>query len=1239
MSQAFSLRVLSGAVFALGLALACCEATARAADDEIVPAKDRPQPKSPVESAKSAALPKGFRLDIVASEPLIREPAAMAFDEQGRLFVSEIHGYNLDGYYDIIELNQTGKLDREVRRVRHASEENQAKAHLDTYGTVRMLRDTDGDGVMDKSDVWADRLPPCYGVIAARGGVIAVCAPDIVYLADRDGDGKAEIRETLFTGFARALIERGMSNPRLGPDNWIYVAAGGGGGTITGPKLSEPVVIGQSDYRFRSDGSAIEPVTGREGMFGLTISDFGDRFHTIVTYVSPLPYQYLARNPFVESPPGDVGIAPTRRLFPISQPDPWRKARGSDPAWVKFYGASETQPNGHFTASSGQMIYAADAWPEAYRGNFFVCDPANNLIHRCFLKRDGAAYVASIPPEHEKSEFLASSDQWFRPINVSVGPDGQAYIVDMYREIIEDFSAIPRFLQQQYAESLIAGKNHGRIWRLSFGEGKKKPAAVNLGKASSEELVKTLEDPNQWRRETAQRLLVERGKKDVQKSLAAVVRTGKTPQGRMHALYTLDGLSVLMPADVLAGLQDKEGMLRMHAVHLADRWLDDQSAVLDRVIGLIDDSEPRVRIQAALTLGESQQPKAVAALAKLAVEHGSEPWMAGAIASSIAPTTDQFLEKLLAEKKATPGVAALINPAAETIGARRDDKAVGRCLQLAAKLDGPDAAKTQMAILEGLSRGLERGTPGPLQDEAIVKGLEKLLASNSADVSGVSIRIAGLLQLNDSPAMQAAWTSAGKVALDDERPLPGRLAAVSLLSVAPWTQQKALQELLGVKQPTELQLAVVKAFSRSNDEDVRGALLSEWTSLVPKVQDAVIDACFARKERLTWLLDAVKDETVPVAALSSLRREQLTEHSDPAIRQRARELLVQRVNDERLAVIKKYQSALTLARDPKHGEEVYLKTCAKCHKLGDKGLEVGPDLLAVRTRPDETLLVDILDPSGALARGYTVYAVNTTAGRVHTGLLVTDAATSITLRNAGEIKPPQTKATVVEETILRKDIEEIKALTKSLMPEGLEKDLKPQDIADLIGFLRHSLGPVISPGIVLFDDEPEFLAALTDGGSQVTLTKDDKYSGDVALKITEGQKHSSKIKGWSFPIVENPVAVKPEPGKPASEPSASNGYRYLRFAWKSAGAKGVMFELADNGSWPPANQPTRRYYSGVNGSKWSATEVSPDVPAEWTVVTVDLWKDFGEFTLTGIAPTAFGGPALFDKIELLPAVP
>jgi len=1220
--------------------------------EEIQPATDRPKPKSPAESARCVKLPPGFRLDIVAAEPLIREPSAMAFDERGRLFVCEIHGYNLDGYLDIVELNKTGKLDREVRRVRHATPESQEAAKKETYGTVRMLRDTDGDGRMDQSDVWADRLPPCYGVIAVRDGVLVVCAPDILFLADRDGDGRAEVRETLFTGFAREFIERGISNPRWGADNWIYVAAGGGGGTITGPKLAHPVAIGHTDFRLRPDGSAIEPVTGRESMFGLTLNDFGDRFHAIISHTIPLPYRYLMRNPYLQSPAADVSINPSRKIFPISEPDPWRKARGSDPAWVRFYGEAETQPNGQFTASSGQLVYRADALPEAYRGNYFVCDPANNLIHRSLLERHGAEYRARRAPENEASEFLASTDQWFRPMNLGVGPDGAIYIVDMYREIIEDFSAIPRFLQQQYAESLIAGKDHGRIWRLSWQKvpavsRAQAPAPMKLSSATTNDLVKALDHPNPWWRETAQRLLLERGDKSAVPALASLVRQGKTAPGRVHALYALDGLSRLEPADVGEALGDASDGVRVHALQLADRWLDKDPAVLKKVLGMTDDPDPRVRIQLALTLGESRQEQALDALASLAARHGDEIWMSPAISSSLVRSPAPFLARLLAADGPTAGTQALFGPVAETIGAQRDEAAVGHFLQQTALLSGPEAANQQRTLLEGLIRGLGRGKPAPFKSGDVARGLERLLASSSPEVSEKAVRIAGLLQLTDSPAMQAAWETARKAALDEDQPLPTRLAAVSTLLVAPWSQQKPLRALLDSRQPTELQLAAIKALGNSDHNEVAESLLANWTGLVPKVQESIVDAFFARQDRLPQLLDAVERDVVSTANLGALRREQLTEHSHPAIRQRARQLLAGRTSDERAAIVRKYASALTLPRDPQRGEAVFAKTCARCHKLGNKGVEIGPDLLAARTRPDETLLVDVLDPSGSLARGYTVYSIVTTDGRVHTGLFGGEAATSVTLRTAAEPVPGKEPAAVVEITILRKDIDEMRALSKSLMPDGLEKELTPQNLADLIGFLRHSLGPVVAAGVVLFDDEPAFVAALTEGDARASLVTDDKFSGKAALLLTAGQKHSPNIKGWQYEIVENPAALdqaataaKAPPAtesKPAPAPARS--FRYLRFAWKSTGAKGVMLELAAKGAWPPADKPLRRYYSGANTSGWAANEVSREVPTEWTVVTVDLWKDFGDFTLTGIAPTALGGPALFDKIELLQSLP
>src|SRR5688572_12640828 len=183
----------------------------------------------PEQTAASYRLPEGFRLEVVASEPLIASPSGVCWDERGRMFVSELHGYNLAGQLDIEELNKSGQLDTQVRRVQ-AEERFKQAAERGTYGVVKLLRDSDSDGRMDTADVWATNLPPVYGLVPARGGVIAACAPDIVFLADRDGDGRAETREVLFTGFPTGELERGINAPAWDADGWIYIGRRWGGG-------------------------------------------------------------------------------------------------------------------------------------------------------------------------------------------------------------------------------------------------------------------------------------------------------------------------------------------------------------------------------------------------------------------------------------------------------------------------------------------------------------------------------------------------------------------------------------------------------------------------------------------------------------------------------------------------------------------------------------------------------------------------------------------------------------------------------------------------------------------------------------------------------------------------------------------------------------------------------------------------------------------------------------------------
>ena len=280
------------------LVAVCLSASAMA---QIPAPDDAPQPVPPEIAAGQFKLPPGLRMELVASEPLIREPSGVCWDERGRLFVCELHGFNLDGQIDIDEVNKTGKLDTVVRRF-FVPEHIEEAAKAGTYGTVKQLIDTDGDGRMDKADIWADHLPACFGICPARGGIIVVCAPDIIFLADRDGDGKAEVREVLFTGFSTGVLDRRMGDPKWGLDDWIYVGRSHRDATITGPHLPHPVALPDTDFRIKPDGSAIEPISGAVGGLGHTITESGDRFVSSIGWpahlVAPLPWHLLARNPF-----------------------------------------------------------------------------------------------------------------------------------------------------------------------------------------------------------------------------------------------------------------------------------------------------------------------------------------------------------------------------------------------------------------------------------------------------------------------------------------------------------------------------------------------------------------------------------------------------------------------------------------------------------------------------------------------------------------------------------------------------------------------------------------------------------------------------------------------------------------------------------------------------------------------------------------------------------------------------
>jgi putative membrane-bound dehydrogenase-like protein len=931
----------------------------------------------------------------------------MAFDERGRIYVAEMRGYPNAGV-------ATGPEDR---------------------GRIKMLEDKDGDGYYETCTTYAEGLRfPC-SVMPWKGGLLVSNAPDLIYLEDTDGDGRADRQRVLYTGFALDNIQQLLNSLQWGLDNWVYACAGNKGGDIHSAEKpgAPPVILRGRGLRFHPDiPGSLEPTSGG-GQYGLTPDAF-QRWFTATNSQHlrqiVLPDHSLRRNPFLAVPavtldiPDHGAACQVHRLSAFEQ---WRVERTSrrvaDPAF-RNWPSSEKVPGGFVTSGCSPVVYLADRFPAEYRGNTFVCDPANNLVHRDRLESNGpATFVAHRADEGR--EFLASTDNWFRPVWLTVGPDGGLYVLDFYREVIETPLSLPEDIKKRLN---LESRGRGRIWRVVPDDGKK-PPRVELHRASAAELVRHLGDANAWWRLTAQRLLVERQDKSAVPALEALARAGNTPEARAHALWTLDGLHALTSSLVEQALKDGSADVREQALRLSEGHLSGSPALRQAVLARADDPAPRVRFQLALTLGALDGPDATAALARLLARDGADPWVQTAALSSAARTAPDLLTTLTrhAPFLAAPHAAAVLARLATVIGAQADDAALAHVFRQLG--EQPDSAAWPVAVLDGLGQGLQNSR----------RPLRRLW---DQPPPALAEAVRGVLPL---------FRRAAAIAADPKRDVPERATALRRLGYGPFdVAADALAAALGPQNPPELQAAAVRALAAQDHPRVAELLLAHWDSYGPTVRREAVEALCARPARLAKLLDAVEAKSVAPAQLEAARRAQLLRHSNATLRKRAQALLANVGSPDRRKVVEEYRSILDLPTDTARGKAVFQKNCITCHKLGDEGHDVGPDLRAVLgTKTPEALLVDILDPNREVDPRYVNYQVMTTGGRVITGLLAVETPASVTLRRADQ----------AEDTILRSQIESMQATTQSLMPEELEKHLSKQDLADLIAYLRSQAAP------------------------------------------------------------------------------------------------------------------------------------------------------------------------------------
>jgi putative membrane-bound dehydrogenase-like protein len=952
---------------------------------------------------------KGFKVELAACEPEIVDPVAMAFDENGRLYVVEMRGYPNEGV-------GTGKI---------------------TSGRIKLLEDRDGDGFFEKSTVFADGLRLPTSVMPCKSGVLVCNPPDIVFMEDTDGDGRADKQRVLYSGFNLSNIQQMVNSLQWGLDNWVYGCAGLSGGTVHSTEKADapPVDLRGRGIRFHPDiPASLEPTSGG-GQFGLAADDWGHWFSATNSQhlrQMVLPDEYLRRNPFLpvravtlDIPDHDAACK-VHRISPFEAWRVERTTRRKGGPEAKHLPSTELVPGGFITSACSPLVYRADLFPRQYHGNTLVCDPANNLIHRDVLVPQGAAFVAR--RADSDCEFLASTDSWFRPVNLALGPDGAVYVADFYREVIETPLSLPDDIKKRLN---LESRGRGRLWRIvpETGVRRIRPAP---GKAAPAALVNSLSSPNAWWRLTAQRLLVEQQDKSIVAALRAVAQNSSLPQGRLHALWTLEGLGSLEDWEIERALKDHEPGVRQNALRLAEPRLAKSERLRQAVAALVDDAESHVRFQLAFTLGAADGAELAAAWAKLARRDAADYWFQTALLSSANKSAAAFLEKLVQIKEFThndrhdPGRASFLTSLAALVGARADDAGLARALRLLSDGGSGKPGRWQAAVLEGLGHGLQNSQ----------RSLQALW-----DGHGKSPALTEALG-----STKAFFLDAARIAGDDKQSLGDRLAAVRLLALGPPAfSAKELPPLLAPQEPRELQLAAVRALSAQSGTHVADILLSVWGSQSPVVRREALEALFSRAERLPKLLDAIARKKVLAGQLEPARLAQLRKHPDIKIRERAARVLAGQVAPDRQKIVLAYREALKLKGDAAAGKLVFQKTCSTCHRLENVGQEVGADLQSVlRNKTPETLLVDILDPSREVDPRYIEYVVTARSGKVVTGLIAAETGASVTLRRAEK----------AEDTILRNQIETIQATAKSLMPEGLEMQLDRQALANLIAYLQ-----------------------------------------------------------------------------------------------------------------------------------------------------------------------------------------
>jgi putative heme-binding domain-containing protein len=947
---------------------------------------------TPEQALKKMTVPEGFTVELVASEPDVVNPVAMAIDERGRFWVTESFEY--------------------PRREPGPGRDR-----------VKILEDTDADGKADKVTVFAEGLNIPSGIAVGYGGVWVANSPDLLFLQDTDGDGKADKSEVVVTGFGRTDTHELPNSLTWGPDGWLYGLNGVFNYShVKYPETSPHYKKDHPGWQFTCALFRIHPRTREFQLFCEGVSNpWGVAFDNEGSaFISACVIDHLWHL--------------TETGYYIRQGGPYPPHTWPLPSIVKHKHQK--------AAYCGIHYFDSDAYPEQYRNKLYMGNIHGGCINSDKLKRDGSTYFGTPEPD-----FLTANDAWFMPVVQKTGPDGCLYVLDWYDRYhcYQDANADPKGID----------RGHGRLYRVRY---KDTPYAkgFDLGKETDKQLIERLNAGNDFIRHTAQRLLNERMSDPLGDDLARVALDDAAPrQQRLHALWAL-GSDYHDRTFYHRLLGHKDPAFRAWGVRLlgnAGSAGDEKAAKV--LVSLANDESPDVKLQVAIAARKLKGVEAMPFLMEVLANAGDDKLIPNIVWQNVHPLLETQSEAFITavakiDASKSPGVREILPRAIDRILAtpKPDPVAIATIFAVLSTGEKPDLniAGKCLAVLR------QRVQSGELAGEQLATLKQKL----AAPLGKIMQEQRGTVLHVDAVLLATCWKDKDAVAIvrdiagDHARPAPRRLQAIDALITAGDAELlDQVQRIFGSREGPDLALraAVVPLLARLDDPAVAPILLNLYDALEAEFKPRVIEVLTSRKGWSKDLLTAIDKQQLPATALNANQVRKLLSLGDKDLAALVTKTWgsVRTERDPlREGVILSQRTVIrSLNGDPHKGQELFKKLCGQCHKMHGEGQEVGPDITVNGRGNFEQLLSNVFDPSLVIGASYQARTVVTEDGRVLSGLLVEDNDQRIVLKQQGGKL----------ETIARKDVDEVTVSPLSLMPEGIEKQYPPQEIADLFAFL------------------------------------------------------------------------------------------------------------------------------------------------------------------------------------------